>query len=208
MIYPLLPMSTKSRWIQASAPTVNGIIVVMTTVLAACSTVSTTPTARPARDAGTPAPAATATQPVTSTQSATPGPEEARSTADVGRVSAGLGDLEAMTFGCPRAGLNAAAREAAKAPTQGNYQFAYFRIIRDSHHSAYEVRFKSNHHGEPDLKYCVAVYCQQGWDQNNSKTSVSLIDGKSPPAGADARARAHGAGCDDQHMRGKRGPKR
>ena len=60
-----------------------------------------------------------------------------------------------MTFGCPKAGLNAAAREAAKVPSQGTYQFSYFKIINDSHHAAYEVHFKSNYAGEPDLKYCV-----------------------------------------------------
>src|SRR5947208_3499654 len=76
----------------------------------------------------------------------------------------GLGDLAAMTFGCPKAALNAAAREAAQVPSQGTYQFSYFKIINDSHHSTYEVHFKSNYEGEKDLKYCVAVYCQQGWD--------------------------------------------
>ena len=53
-----------------------------------------------------------------------------------------------MTFGCPKAGLNAAAREAAKVPSQGTYQFSYFKIINDSHHAAYEVHFKSNYQGE------------------------------------------------------------
>ena len=57
-----------------------------------------------------------------------------------------------MTFTCVKAGLNAAAREAAKAPTEGSYQFAYFKIISDGHHSSYEVDFKSNYMGEPDLK--------------------------------------------------------
>ena len=57
----------------------------------------------------------------------------------------GLKDLDAMTFSCAKSGLNAAGREAAKAPSQGAYQFAYFRIIKDAHHSFYEVHFKSNY---------------------------------------------------------------
>lgn len=85
-----------------------------------------------------------------------------------------LSDLDAMTFSCPRAGLNAAAREAGKVPSRGTYQFAYFRIINDSHHATYEVHFKSNQEGEADLKYCVSVYCQQGWDPA-TKTSVTLM---------------------------------
>jgi hypothetical protein len=87
----------------------------------------------------------------------------------------GLSDLDAMTFGCPKAALNAAAREAAKMPAQGTYQFAYFKILSDSHHAAYEVHFKSNYAGEADLKYCVAIYCQQGWDPKTTKASVTLM---------------------------------
>ena len=75
-----------------------------------------------------------------------------------------LDDLDAMTFDCPKAGLNAAAREAAKVPSQGTYQFSYFKIISDAHHATYEVHFKSNYVGEPELQYCVSIYCQQGWD--------------------------------------------
>ena len=90
-------------------------------------------------------------------------------------ASSGLSDLDAMTFGCPKAGLNAAAREAAKVPSQGTYQFAYFRIISDSHHASYEIHFKSNYQGEADLKYCVAIYCQQGWDPKTTKASVTLM---------------------------------
>jgi hypothetical protein len=105
-------------------------------------------------------------------------------------ASDGLSDLDAMTFGCPKAALNAAAREAAKVPSQGTYQFAYFRISNDSHHSSYEIRFKSNYHGEPDLKYCVAIYCQQGWDPKTTRTSVTLMGSERQPVGA-----AHGADC-------------
>ena len=103
----------------------------------------------------------------------------------------GLNDLDAMTFGCPKAALNAAAREAAKVSSQGTYQFAYFEIINDSHHSAYEIHFKSNYAGEADLKYCVSMYCQQGWDPKTTKTSVMLINNKSEPAGV----AAHGSEC-------------
>jgi hypothetical protein len=103
----------------------------------------------------------------------------------------GLNDLDAMIFACARAALNAAAREAAKAPTQGSYQFAYFQIIGDSHHSSYEIHFKSNYQGEPDLKYCVAIYCQQGWDPKTTKASVQLMGAGRQPA----RTAAHSAGC-------------
>jgi hypothetical protein len=102
----------------------------------------------------------------------------------------GLNDLASMTFGCPKAALNAAAREAAKVRSKGTYQFTYFRILSDSHHSSYEVRFKSNYAGEKELKYCVALYCQQGWDPKTTKASVTLM--------GNARQRAatsHGAHC-------------
>lgn len=103
-----------------------------------------------------------------------------------------LGDLDAMTLGCPRAALNAAAREAANVPTQGTYQFSYFRIVSDSHHGAYEVRFRSNFYGEPELRYCVALYCQQGWDPATSKTDVMLMT--APNKGA--KPNPHAAQCD------------
>jgi hypothetical protein len=102
----------------------------------------------------------------------------------------GLNDLASMTFGCPKAALNAAAREAAKVRSKGTYQFTYFRILSDSHHSSYEVRFKSNYAGEKELKYCVALYCQQGWDPKTTNASVTLM--------GNARQRAatsHGAHC-------------
>jgi hypothetical protein len=96
----------------------------------------------------------------------------------------GLGDLAAMTFGCPKAALNAAAREAAKIPSQGTYQFSYFKIINDSHHAAYEVHFKSNYRGEKELKYCVAIYCQQGWDPKTTKTTVTWMNDPRQPRAA------------------------
>jgi hypothetical protein len=96
-------------------------------------------------------------------------------------ASDGLQDLATMTFGCPRAALNAAAREAAKAPSQGTYQFSFFRIINDSHHGLYEVHFKSNYEAEPELKYCVALYCQQGWDPATTRTSVQPMSSARQP---------------------------
>jgi hypothetical protein len=104
----------------------------------------------------------------------------------------GLNDLAAMTFGCPKAALNAAAREAAKAPSEGTYQFAYFGVVSDSHHAAYEVHFKSNYQSEPLLKYCVAIYCQQGWDPKTTKASVTLM----PPTTEAAGKKAPVGHCD------------
>jgi hypothetical protein len=109
-----------------------------------------------------------------------------------------MSDLAKMTFSCPQAGLNAAAREAAKVPSQGNYQFAYFKIINDSHHSLYEIHFKSNYQAEADLKYCVSVYCQQGQDL---APSVSLISNEPQPTAA---AAAHSADCGNQQTRAQR----
>lgn len=114
--------------------------------------------------------------------------------------SASLSDLDVMTFSCPKAGLNAAAREAAKVRSQGTYQFAFFRIVNDSHHASYEIHFKSNYPGEADLKYCVSVYCQQGWDPN-TKASVTLMTDKSKPM----RGAGHAMNCAPQPQpRGKR----
>jgi hypothetical protein len=149
---------------------VKNIIVIAAVALAACSGKSDPQTV------------ATATRTM-------PTPEQQSAPA----AGNGLRDLDAMTFSCPKAGLNAAAREAAKVPSQGTYQFAYFRIINDTHHAAYEVHFKSNYVGEPDLKYCVAMYCQQGWDPNITETSVTLI-GDEPQHGGVA---GHGAACGD-----------
>jgi hypothetical protein len=165
-------------------------IVVLTTVaLSACSTVTPSKTATPTQ----PPAAAASAQPTVPTQAAAPAPEQAAPVAGVAPAISGLSDLEAITFRCSKAGLNAAAREAAKAPGQGQYQFSYFKIISDSHHSVYEVQFKSNHHGDKDLKYCVSVYCQQGWDPTTSKTSVNLMSDSAP--GKAGAASAHGAHC-------------
>jgi hypothetical protein len=101
-----------------------------------------------------------------------------------------LSDLEAMTFDCPKAGLNAAAREAGKVQSQGTYQFSFFKIVHDAHHAFYEVHFKSNYQGEPELKYCVSMYCQQGWDPRTSKTEVRLMSNEQRRGAA-----AHDASC-------------
>ena len=106
-------------------------------------------------------------------------------------ASEGLADLERMTFGCPKAGLNAAARAAAKAPSQGSYQFTFFKIVNDAHHAFYEVHFKSNYQGEPDLKYCVSMYCQQGWDPRTSETEVTLMSDEEPRSQRRRSAKAH-----------------
>jgi hypothetical protein len=124
-------------------------------------------------------------------QIAAPGAQEQSApTADTEHV-AGLNDLNAITFECAKTALNAAAREAAAAPSRGTYQFAYFKIINDSHHSSYEVHFKSNHHGESDLKYCVAVYCQQGWNPATTRASVRSLGDARRPKGSEA----HVADC-------------
>ena len=112
---------------------------------------------------------------MTTTQTEVPAQNQSTSVAALAPAGESLRDLDAMTSSCPRAGLNAAAREAAKVPSQGRYQFSYFEIIRSLHLSTYEVRFKSNYYGEPDLKYCVSVYCQQGQDPNASAT-VRLLE--------------------------------
>lgn len=137
--------------------------------------------------------ALTAGMAVSHAQQAVQTPQDRATTppASAEAAGGGLSDLDAMTFGCPKAGLNAAAREAAKVPSQGTYQFAYFRIVSDSHHASYEVHFKSNYVGERDLKYCVSVYCQQGWDPKTTKTSVTLMSDARQPG----KDRAHVADC-------------
>ena len=128
----------------------------------------------------------------TAAPQAVPAPQQPAAPAADAAVSGNdLEDLAAITFGCPRAGLNAAAREAAKVRSQGTYQFSYFKINSDSHHASYEVHFKSNYAGEPELKYCVLVYCQQGWDPKTSKTTVTPI----PAAPERGAAGAHAAMC-------------
>jgi hypothetical protein len=136
--------------------------------------------------------AAAQTAPVPQQQSAPP--EAAAPAGD------GLTDLNAMTFSCVRAGLNAAGREAAKAQSQGTYQFSYFKIIKDTHHSFYEVHFKSNYSGEPDLKYCVAIYCQQGWNPKTVQISVTPMSNERQRV----QVGVHGDDCGNEQMPVKR----
>lgn len=134
--------------------------------------------------------------------------EHASPEVDTSLLGSGLEKLGQMTFACPKAGLNAAAEAAAKAPTQGTYQFSYFRIVNDSHDSNYEVHFKSNYFGEPELKYCVTVYCQQGWDPEKSNPTVRLMSDGSQPSGATAASAAHSTDCAEPQTPLKRRSKR
>jgi hypothetical protein len=107
-------------------------------------------------------------------------------------VSSGLSDLEALTRSCSTAALNAAARRAATVPTQGKYQFSYFNLISDSHHAQYEVHFTSNYEGESLLKYCVEIYCQQGWDPKTAKATITVMSNAPRRTTADPHAPACG----------------
>lgn len=102
------------------------------------------------------------------------------------------------------AALNAAARRAAEAPSQGKYQFSYFNLVSDSHHAQYEVHFISNYEGEPALKYCVEIYCQQGWDPRTAKAAITEIS-SAPQRKA---AAPHRAGCAQMHTPAKGRTKR
>jgi hypothetical protein len=97
-----------------------------------------------------------------------------------------LKDLDALTLSCSRAALNAAAREAAKVQARGTYQFSYFNIVSQSHQARYEVHFQSNYQGEPDLKYCVVLYCQQGWDPAQVEAKVNSMSAR-PVSATSAR---------------------
>ena len=121
--------------------------------------------------------------------------EQATSAPDPSAATSGLSDLEAITFGCPKAALNAAARRAAKVPSQGTYQFSYFNIVSDTHHAIYEVHFKSNYEGESELKYCVEIYCQQGWDPKTAKTSITVIPNAPQRTGTTAHGAANDSAC-------------
>ena len=119
-------------------------------------------------------------------------------------VSRGLSDLEALTRSCSMAALNAAARRAAEAPSQGKYQFSYFNLVSDSHHAQYEVQFISNYEGEPALKYCVEIYCQQGWDPKTAKATITEVSSVPQRKGAPP----HPAGCGQVHTPAKGRTKR
>ena len=128
-------------------------------------------------------------------EAASPAPAAARTAS----TTSSLSDLGAMTFGCPAAALNAAAREASKVPSLGSYQFSYFITHSNSHHGSYEVHFKSNYQGEPDLKYCVAIYCQQGWDPATTKTLVTLMGTRTQSAAG----AVHGGECSAKPAAGR-----
>jgi hypothetical protein len=109
-------------------------------------------------------------------------------------VSSGLSDLEALTRSCSMAALNAAARRAATVPSQGKYQFSYFNLISDSHHAQYEVHFTSNYEGESVLRYCVEIYCQQGWDPKAAKATITVMSNA---------PQSHRTGCGQMHTPAK-----
>jgi hypothetical protein len=138
-----------------------------------------TPSPSPAQ---TPAPAraAPAPQPSLYAQPSSERPDQASSGAAPAGTELSLNDLGSMAFNCTKAGLNAAAREAAKERAKGNYlgdyQFSYFKLVSSSHHSIFEVHFKSNNYQDQALKYCVDVYCQQGWDPKTANPTVKRID--------------------------------
>jgi hypothetical protein len=141
---------------------------------------------------------------VAAVQNAPTSPAQTATTPDAAPVSGGLSDLEGLMRGCPKAALNAAARRAASVPSQGKYQFSFFNIISDSHHALYEVHFTSNYEDESVLKYCVEIYCQQGWDPKDVKTSITVMSNAPQRAAADA----HGSGCGAMHTPANRRTKR
>jgi hypothetical protein len=182
-------------------PPMKNILVLTTVVLSACTT--TTP---PQSEAQTTKPAQTAssTQTGSRAQASTPPREQAAPGAASATAEISLNDLNVMTFSCAKAGLNAAAREAAreaaKAPAKGIYQFSYFRLVSSSHHSIYEVHFKSNNYEDPDLKYCVSVYCQQGWDPKTANPSVRSMGKAARPTRANAADPDHLTDCGEHQM--------
>jgi len=114
-------------------------------------------------------------------------------------AKSGLSDLEALTRSCSMAALNAAARRAASVPTQGKYQFTYFNLVSDSHHGLYEVHFRSNYQGESELKYCVEIYCQQGWDPKTAKATITVLSNSPQREAVDP----HTGGCGQMNMPAK-----
>ena len=129
---------------------------------------------------------------------ATPQAQPATATA-AAPVASGLSDLEALTKSCSMAALNAAARRAANVPSQGKYQFSYFNLLSDSHPAQYEVHFPSNYEGESVLRYCVEIYCQQGWDPRTAKATITVMSNSRQRAAADP----HRTGCSQMHTPAK-----
>jgi hypothetical protein len=129
-------------------------------------------------------------------QNAPASPAAVTPAADPAPASDGLSELDALTFGCSRAALNAAARKASQVPSQGTYQFSYFNIVSNTHHAVYEVHFTSNYADESELKYCVEIYCQQGWDPKTAKTAITVMSN----APQRTRAGAHADSCSEMHL--------
>ena len=142
--------------------------------------------------AASPAPAAAAAVP---TQ-----PERPAVAARAASRPSSLSDLGVHDIWLFRGRVECRRADVPKVPSRGNYQFSFFRTHSDSHHASYEVHFKSNFQGEPDLKYCVAIYCQQGFDPTTTKTSVTSMRARSrSTAGA-----GHGGDCSARPARRKR----
>jgi len=57
------------------------------------------------------------------------------------------------------------------------------------------VHFKSNYEGEKELKYCVAIYCQQGWDPKDTQPMVTLMRDDRRSARTQAARAAEAADC-------------
>jgi hypothetical protein len=57
------------------------------------------------------------------------------------------------------------------------------------------VHFKSNYEGEKDLKYCVAIYCQQGWDPKDTQPMVTLMRDERRSARSQTARTAGAADC-------------
>lgn len=161
-------------------------------VLAGCSTQGGPPPVQTGPAQCAQAPAAAQIEPAPAATSAQP---SAAPAAPAAAKDNGLDDFASLTFGCPKAALNAAAREAAKVRSEGSYQFTHFDFISDTHQAVYEIHFSSNYPDEPVLRYCVAIYCQNGWDPKNTEASVTLMT----EAGPAKKAAVQGAACGGKH---------
>jgi hypothetical protein len=58
------------------------------------------------------------------------------------------------------------------------------------------VHFTSNYEGESLLKYCVEIYCQQGWDPKAAKAKITVT---SSNAARRAAVDPHGSACGQIH---------
>ena len=183
----------------------KNILVLTAVALSACSTATPPPSGA---QTTTPVQAASSTQPPLHSQASSPPREQAAPGAAPAGSELTLNELNAMTFNCAKAGLNAAAREAASVRAKGNYQFSYFRLVSSSHHSTYEVQFKSNNYEDPDLKYCVDVYCQQGWDPKTANPTVKPIGKADRPTKAGAAGAERIEVCSAHHAHAQHRTKR